>query len=396
MKRFEQFLTEATEFKNTHLPHLEDLAVTKDGAQFAIRVLKQLGDMLNDGGVSGLNVSVKWDGAPAVVFGPDPKDGQFFVGTKSVFNNTPKMAKSHVDIDAMYPPSITPILHVCFDKLQTLHPGVVLQGDVLFTKDMLGTNEDFWTFQPNTLKYQVPQASQLGRQIDRKELGIALHTMYIGTGTELRHLSGVPLNPDTYAQLRHAPDVLALDANYDDVSGNAKFTPEEHEDFLLALASVEMAVDALFTMPEAFTLAAGLGPDLSRFINHCIRTGTDFTPQNLVDFLIDRKVKVAATRRTPAGQQAIFDNYTDRIQAILDNGPAITAWMRLHADLAKAKTLIIYKLASAVSIFTTVQDADGERKVGPEGFVVTVGNTTVKLVDRPVFSRLNFTLPRSF
>jgi len=395
MKSFNNFLSEATEFKNTHLPHLEDLCVSKDGARFAIDVLKRLGDMLN-GGSHSVNVSVKWDGAPAVVFGSDPKDGQFFVGTKSVFNLTPKLAKSHVDIDTMYPPTVAPILHVCFDKLRTLHPGIILQGDVLFTKDTLSVEEDFYTFKPNTLKYQVPRASQLGHQIDRKELGIALHTMYLGTGMELRHMSGVPLNPETYSQLRHAPDVLALDANYDDVSGTAQFTPDEHEDFLLSLSCAEIANDTLFTNPDAYQLAQSLGTDLSRFVNHCIRTGTEFTPQNLVDFLIDIKVKVAATRKTPAGQQAVFDNYTERINAILQNGPAITGWMKLHDDLAKAKTIIVHKLASAVSIFTTVQDAGGERKVGPEGFVVTIGNVTVKLIDRPVFSRLNFTLPRSF
>lgn len=94
---FKQHLDEAaTPGKLKHLTHLEDLMLD-DGAAglaFAVDVLEQFGYMLEHGGVSrSLNVTTKWDGAPSVVFGPDPADGRFFVATKSAFSKNPKLMK---------------------------------------------------------------------------------------------------------------------------------------------------------------------------------------------------------------------------------------------------------------------------------------------------------------
>ena len=59
--------------KNTHLEHAEDTILTGD-----LSVL----DWFTAGG----HLSVKIDGAPAIVWGIDPATGTFFVGTKAVFN----------------------------------------------------------------------------------------------------------------------------------------------------------------------------------------------------------------------------------------------------------------------------------------------------------------------
>ena len=77
--------------KNTHLEHLEDDIFNQGyaGATNALNFLKSLRDMLSSGkGGSNTKVTVKWDGAPAIICGTDPQRGEFFVGTKSVFNKT--------------------------------------------------------------------------------------------------------------------------------------------------------------------------------------------------------------------------------------------------------------------------------------------------------------------
>ena len=77
--------------KNTHLEHLEDdiFNTGSTGAKNSIAFLESLRDMLTSGmGGGNTKVTVKWDGAPAVVCGKDPQTGEFFVGTKSVFNKT--------------------------------------------------------------------------------------------------------------------------------------------------------------------------------------------------------------------------------------------------------------------------------------------------------------------
>ena len=89
MQRFQENLVED---KNTHLEHLEDEIINNGtkGAKTAIEFLKSIKQMLQ-GGKGGSTVSVKWDGAPAVFCGINPENGKFFVGTKSIFNKTPKI-----------------------------------------------------------------------------------------------------------------------------------------------------------------------------------------------------------------------------------------------------------------------------------------------------------------
>ena len=73
--------------KNTHLEHLEDDIFNQGfvGAKNSIEFLKSLRDMLSTGsGGSNTKVTVKWDGAPAIICGVDPVLNLFFVGTKSV------------------------------------------------------------------------------------------------------------------------------------------------------------------------------------------------------------------------------------------------------------------------------------------------------------------------
>ena len=92
--------------KNTHLEHLEDNILNggSQGGREAIAFLKSLGKMLEQG-ASDARVTVKWDGAPAVICGIDPQKNDFFVGTKSVFNKvSPKICYSESDVDKLYGP----------------------------------------------------------------------------------------------------------------------------------------------------------------------------------------------------------------------------------------------------------------------------------------------------
>ena len=90
--------------KNTHLEHLEDNILNggSQGGKEAVAFLRSLGDMLDQGGAD-TRVTVKWDGAPAIICGVNPENGRFFVGTKSVFNKvSPKISYSEEDVDSMY------------------------------------------------------------------------------------------------------------------------------------------------------------------------------------------------------------------------------------------------------------------------------------------------------
>ena len=76
--------------KNTHLEHPEDTILTGD--------LSCL-DWFTARG----KLSVKMDGAPAIVWGTNPANGEFCVGTKAVFNKKKiRIAHNHEEVDAFY------------------------------------------------------------------------------------------------------------------------------------------------------------------------------------------------------------------------------------------------------------------------------------------------------
>ena len=94
-------LLEGKEGKNLHLEHIEDeiLNFGVPGGRAAINFIQSLRDMLAGESRSSVNMTVKWDGAPAIFAGVDPSDGKFFVAKKSVFNVSPKLYKTSKEID---------------------------------------------------------------------------------------------------------------------------------------------------------------------------------------------------------------------------------------------------------------------------------------------------------
>lgn len=90
--------------KNLHLEHIEDEIINNgiDGGRASINFLRGLRDMMKGNTKKGVNMTVKWDGAPAIFCGKHPEDGRFFVAKKSLFNQTPyftlqnKKSKMHL------------------------------------------------------------------------------------------------------------------------------------------------------------------------------------------------------------------------------------------------------------------------------------------------------------
>jgi len=99
MIKFKSFITEE---KNTHMEHLEDAVLNAGvkGARDAINLLRNLRDMLAGSSDSAVDITVKWDGAPAIFAGIDPTDGKFFVAKKGIFNKNPKIYKTEAEVKA--------------------------------------------------------------------------------------------------------------------------------------------------------------------------------------------------------------------------------------------------------------------------------------------------------
>ena len=119
MKKLTSYLSEA---KNTNMTHIEDLILDGGvkGARQAILALRSLRDMLSGNARAPVDITVKWDGAPAVFAGLDPSDGQFFVAKKGIFAKNPKVYKNHDDIDADTSGDLNKKLKLAFDNLKNL------------------------------------------------------------------------------------------------------------------------------------------------------------------------------------------------------------------------------------------------------------------------------------
>ena len=139
--------------KNTHIEHPEDSILTGD-----LSVLDWFCSM------KGAKASLKMDGAPAVVWGTNPTTGNFFVGTKSVFNKKKiKINETHDDIDRNHPDGdLASKLHACLDCLP--------RTDEIYQGDFIGFGGDH-TYQPNTLVYSFDDVIE-------HEIIIAPHTVY--------------------------------------------------------------------------------------------------------------------------------------------------------------------------------------------------------------------------
>ena len=100
MINFSKYITEDKGGKNLHLEHIEDeiLNFGVPGGRAAINFVRSLRDMLAGASRSSVNMTVKWDGDPAIFAGEDPSDGKFFVAKKSVFNQNPLLYKSVKEI----------------------------------------------------------------------------------------------------------------------------------------------------------------------------------------------------------------------------------------------------------------------------------------------------------
>jgi hypothetical protein len=216
--------------QNKHQEHFEDLILTGD-----LSVL----DFFN----GDYEVSLKIDGSPAIVWGTNPVSGNFFVGTKSVFNKVKlKINESHEDIDANHIGNVAQILHCCLDSLPRTEN--IYQGDFI---GFQGSKE----YKPNTITYQFPE-------VITQSIIIAPHTKW-STNGELR---------DAY------------------VSGSAPFFVDtEHVKFVQPVVDMIRPVLPEIDTNDVNFLTDKQAAEAKKQINGLIREGKELTWWGLGDIL---------------------------------------------------------------------------------------------------------------
>ena len=402
MLTFDGFLTEA---KNLHLEHLEDEVLNNGvmGTRGAINFLQSLRDMLAGNAKSSVNVTVKWDGAPAVFAGINPENGQFFVGTKGVFNKNAKINYTIDDIDRNHPGiGLNQKLKVALTELSKLGIKDVLQGDMMFTQDDLEKEtirgKQYITFQPNTIVYAVPMES--ASRILSSTMGIVFHTTYHGKTMEDMSASFTV----NLRGLDRNAGVWFSDANYKDTSGTINFNMAETKE----ITSVLSLVGKTFHTLKADVLTHIAEDDevktlVKTFNNTKVRAGEKITntkmhTSGLIAYIYDKlKKDVDKVKRQQVKdiKQMKMDTY---MKFFRSNSSQLVKIFDMQNLLVDAKDMIIRKLEKSKGVMDTfVRTSNGYKVTQPEGFVAIdkIGKA-VKLVDRLEFAHQNFTAAKAW
>ena len=392
-----------TRDKNTHLEHLEDDIINRGavGGENAINFLKAVRNMLAGSG-KGTNMTVKWDGAPAIICGVNPENGKFFVGTKSVFNKTPKINYTSRDIAKNHGGEVAKKLNVCLSQLSRLNIRGILQGDLLFTDDLKSINidgEKMVSFTPNTITYAVPMASNIGRKIMKAKMGIVFHTQY--SGKTMDSLSA------GFGTVRGSSNrnVFLASAGYKSTA--VMFDKKELSRFdaqiRMAEGSLKRAKPILDLMSKNISDDTSVGYRLKTYFNYYIKnsnSGMDKVAtmqkqfrdyyENYINAEID-------ARKTPRGKEKFIKAKKDNLQFIDRNKRALYMAIASHITLGNAKNTLLQKMNQIQSIGNFIRTSSGYRVTAPEGYVAVDSVAgAIKLVDRLEFSRQNFTMPKGW
>ena len=409
MISFTEYLNESKEGKNLHLEHLEDEVLNGGvvGTRGAISFLQSLRDMLA-GHATGrtVNLTTKWDGAPAIFAGINPENGKFFVGTKGVFAQNAKLNYTNADIDSNHPgEGLNKKLKIALQYLPELGITGVMQGDMMFTTADLKIEtiegKKYITFQPNTIVYAVPADSDLANSIKTAKMGIVWHTTYNGdTMADMKASFGADIGG-----FKNSKNVWYRDASFVDASGTATFTKQETD----ALNAILSQAGSLFRTISPRTLNQIATNDtykvaIKAWNNLKVREGKEITntaqhvagliattEEKMNKLILDAKKADTKQKRQMEKNivMAFYKSNKNELKKIFD----------LQNLLVRAKNMIVKKLQQvqdSVGTYLRVDDK-GLKVTAPEGFVAIdkIGKA-VKLVDRLEFSQANFNATKNW
>ncbi len=178
----------------TRIDHAEDL-IFWEGSKGAIRSIKSFIELEKDGYK---NVTMKWDGSPAVVFGRND-EGKFVLTDKSGFvakgyNGRPTSPEEleqmflgrgksvKTDEYRLFVQNMKSTFSIFESSVPTTFRGY-FKGDLLYFSTPLIENGRY-VFKPNIVTYTVDVNSELGRRIAQSKAAVVVHREVDNFGNE--------------------------------------------------------------------------------------------------------------------------------------------------------------------------------------------------------------------
>ena len=391
-----------------HLEHIEDEVLNRgvSGARDAINFLQSLRDMLSGHSKSKVNITTKWDGAPAIFCGINPDNGKFFVGTKGVFNVNAKLNYTDEDIDKNHPgEGLNAKLKIALRYLPKLGIKGVLQGDMMFVKgdmeDKTIDGVDYITFQPNTIVYAVPSDSKLASMMQAAQLGIVFHTSYTGkTFSDMKASFNIDIK-----NLTTTKDVWFRDAYFVDASGTATFTEDETQEINSILSSAGRKFQSISSLTlNRISVSETILTYIKTFNNTKVREGLKIknTKQHTLELIrwVEAKLNkdIADAKKAETKQKRVKEK-TEIMRFFRSSITDLQNIFDLMNLIVDSKNMIVKKLQQLKQVTGTfLRTDDGYKVTNPEGFVAVdkLKGNAVKLIDRLEFAHANFNAAKNW
>jgi len=370
--------------KNSHILHIEDL-ILRYGSVGAKTAAQIFTDIINNRA----EITIKYDGSPAIIFGYNPENKKFFVGTKSVFNKiTPKILYSAVDIKKYYSdmPNLAEKLSYALKYLKEICPKTgVFQGDLMFIDESVGSevinHVRYISFVANTLTYATKWDDPASDKILRAKVGIAIHTEYFGkTIQSLKAKYYID-----YKKFKISENVWLADVNI------------QSPPFLSSKISRKIKEIIKLKSTQTLIKNTDLIDDFEIYINHLIKTSKPIgTPEKMVkDFVLfytERKNIEIEQLKTEKSKITKKNKVLAELKFLMTYKNDLIALLKTYKLVIEVKNLILSKLNDLNNIETFINNGLNFVKSPPEGFVITdcKMQTVVKLVNRYGFSKINF------
>lgn len=359
-----QFIT-TTLTEGARIEHPEDLVFT-EGSGGALRALVDLENIVKS---AESEVTIKWDGSPAIIFGRRIADGKFTMNYKEWIGKPGGQVTSPEEL-AQFIRSRGGDKEGLIQKLVQAWPAFeasvpqgfagLIWGDLLYV-GMPPVQAGNFVFKPNTITYSVPVKSLLGNRIAHSQAGVAIH-QYLGD------VGAVPQTVKGTAGLHVEGPLLVL-------TGEMRMPPvklnvQKAQQAKTWITQHAASIDE-FLNPANLTGMRDLGQLMKRYINVRVRSGD-------------------------------LSRLTDGWETWIPNNAGSAQKGQRIAEYCKQNEAGLVGIFGAFVLITQVkmqlkQQLDQSQKTAPvqaspghEGYVLGSGDNKLKLVDRLEFSRLNF------
>jgi len=381
MKMIELFegTTQLNEGAEARIQHAEDL-IFWEGSKGALRALAALKSM-EEG--KHKDVTIKWDGSPAIIFGRN-EDGEFVLTDKSGFgakgyDGKPKTAQAVNDMFMRRPAAQKDPqrqqefagkmsqLFTLYERSFPKHVIGFLKGDLLYF-DTPPQQDGSFVFTPNIVTYTVDANSEIGSQIASSKSGVVVHRFMTPDGQD----SAVPqsiLNQMSAGEVMYFPPVT--------VERAPNVNDSHVKDAISLVTQSGAAIDDMLNVQRLTELKMKDLPMIFyTYLNKKVDLGLDNLGSDFVKWMQTSKV-------SPAKQQRIQEYITEHSQAFRNMWQSVEEIMRVKNDIIKQFDSHDSAIKSSIN---------GNN--GGEGYVMDHNQGAIKLVDRSGFTAANRSVQR--